>query len=386
MAAFAEATRILFKIIQTTHHLQNTAVTGGKTVPPASLQRKMRELATLVRPASPTEDTMMKLAGNALNWLHTCMQILEEHYQMILQQLTERLKRIHLTNWPEAFQVATRWARKKFGRKLHRTTLDIAESTITPTNTQRSTTNTVSTSNRYAALADTPPPPPRTWRTMATAPQTGTRTSTKKSGQPWGRQLPPEALHLHRGAPHQRSQGRKRDLLPHTTPQIHQEGPGLDPPGKKTEHHPGGLQPLQDPILLQGDLQIDSYPGATFLHAAGLLEKTAVDPKVQRVILSFGINNKDQHPKRTAIKQVQTTLRAAKNTFPSAEIWIPLINYSGNLQCRQKENLEEMNEHIRRNMPHIPKLPEADFDTGTDDIHWTDRTATDMLNHCCCSI
>ncbi|KAJ8332391.1 hypothetical protein SKAU_G00425710 [Synaphobranchus kaupii] len=104
MAAFAEATRILFKIIQTTHHLQNTAVTGGKTVPPASLQRKMRELATLVRPASPTEDTMMKLAGNALNWLHTCMQILEEHYQEILQQLTERLKRIHLTNWPEAFQ------------------------------------------------------------------------------------------------------------------------------------------------------------------------------------------------------------------------------------------------------------------------------------------
>ncbi|KAJ8368844.1 hypothetical protein SKAU_G00088720 [Synaphobranchus kaupii] len=159
MAAFAEATRILFKIIQTTHHLQNTAVTGGKPVPPASLQRKMRELATLVRPASPTEDTMMKLAGNALNWLHTCMQILEEHYQMILQQLTERLKRIHLTNWPEAFQVATRWARKKFGRKLHRTTLDIAESTITPTNTQRSTTNTVSTSNRYAALADTPTTP-----------------------------------------------------------------------------------------------------------------------------------------------------------------------------------------------------------------------------------
>ncbi|KAJ8335345.1 hypothetical protein SKAU_G00386870 [Synaphobranchus kaupii] len=68
----------------------------------------MRELATLVRPASPTEDTMVKLAGNALNWLHTCMQILEEHYREILRQLTEKLKRIHLRNWPEAFQVATR--------------------------------------------------------------------------------------------------------------------------------------------------------------------------------------------------------------------------------------------------------------------------------------
>ncbi|KAJ8352645.1 hypothetical protein SKAU_G00241210 [Synaphobranchus kaupii] len=77
MTAFAEATRILFRIIQTTHHLQNTAVSGGRTTSPASLQKKMQELATLVRPA-----------GNVLNWLHTCMQILEEHYLENLGHLT----------------------------------------------------------------------------------------------------------------------------------------------------------------------------------------------------------------------------------------------------------------------------------------------------------
>ncbi|KAJ8377058.1 hypothetical protein SKAU_G00076380 [Synaphobranchus kaupii] len=108
MAAFAEATRILFRIIQTTHHLQNTAVSGGRTTSPASLQKKMQELATLVRPASPTDNTMVKLAGNALNWLHTCLQILEEHYLENLGHLTNKLENIHLSNWPEAFQVATR--------------------------------------------------------------------------------------------------------------------------------------------------------------------------------------------------------------------------------------------------------------------------------------
>ncbi|KAJ8381178.1 hypothetical protein SKAU_G00019560 [Synaphobranchus kaupii] len=79
-----------------------------RTTSSASLQKKTQELATLVRPASPTDNTLVKLAGNALNWLHTCMQILEEHYLENLGHLTKKLENIHLSNWPEAFQVATR--------------------------------------------------------------------------------------------------------------------------------------------------------------------------------------------------------------------------------------------------------------------------------------
>ncbi|KAJ8353680.1 hypothetical protein SKAU_G00212470 [Synaphobranchus kaupii] len=111
MAAFAKATRILFRIIQTTHHLQNTAVSGGRTTPPASLQKKMQELATLVRPASPTDNTMEKLAGNALNWLHTSMQILEEHYLENLGHLTKKLENIHL--W-RTFIYQTGWRHSRW--------------------------------------------------------------------------------------------------------------------------------------------------------------------------------------------------------------------------------------------------------------------------------
>ena len=131
----------------------------------------------------------------------------------------------------------------------------------------------------------------------------------------------------------------------------------------------------------RSNLQIDSYPGATFYHIAGLLEKTQQNSKVEKVLLSVGINNKDQHPKRTAIKQLQSMVRVTKSTFPAAEIWIPLINYSQNLEPQQKSNLEEINSHILRNMPHVPKLPEGDFRTTRDDIHWTERTADKMLGH-----
>ncbi|KAJ8376083.1 hypothetical protein SKAU_G00066630 [Synaphobranchus kaupii] len=65
----------------------------------------MQELATLVRTTSPTDNTTVKLAGNALNWLHTCMQILEEHYLESLGHLTKKLENIQLSNWLEAFQV-----------------------------------------------------------------------------------------------------------------------------------------------------------------------------------------------------------------------------------------------------------------------------------------
>ncbi|KAJ8364927.1 hypothetical protein SKAU_G00137580 [Synaphobranchus kaupii] len=224
MAAFAEATRILFRIIQTTHHLQNTAVSGGRTTSPASLQKKMQELATLVRPASPTDNTMVKLAGNALNWLHTCMQILEEHYLENMGHLTKKLENIHLSNWPEAFQVATRWAKKKFGRRLHPTTLDIAEKTFTPILTPRSTTSAVSTNNRFSVLADTPPP--TTGRTTVAPPQDQYQREwpalrqTYPPGSPAPRRnaertvLPQEALHHQRNRTSSGITGHHRDWEP----------------------------------------------------------------------------------------------------------------------------------------------------------------------------
>lgn len=130
------------------------------------------------------------------------------------------------------------------------------------------------------------------------------------------------------------------------------------------------------------DLQIESYPGANFRHAQAILEKAVTKiSHVEKVVLSFGINSRDQRAKETAVKQMQAALRTAKTAFPFAELWIPLINFSSDLPTKQQGTLQILNGHITRNMPFIPLLDRKKFKTENDNIHWTKETATEMLQH-----
>ena len=74
------------------------------------------------------------------------------------------------------------------------------------------------------------------------------------------------------------------------------------------------------------------------------------------------------------------TVRAARLTFPTASIHVPLINYASNLPQREKLILEDLNLAISQKN-HIPKLNDRDFKTGSDGIHWTPETAQAMLEN-----
>lgn len=76
----------------------------------------------------------------------------------------------------------------------------------------------------------------------------------------------------------------------------------------------GGLERVQ--IFTQPDLQIDSFPGATFRHAEAMLAKTAVSSTVEKLVLSFGLNNRAQKPDQTSIPQLQQAVRMAQIAFP----------------------------------------------------------------------
>ncbi|KAL2076529.1 hypothetical protein ACEWY4_027874 [Coilia grayii] len=128
------------------------------------------------------------------------------------------------------------------------------------------------------------------------------------------------------------------------------------------------------------DLQVDSYPGATFRHAEAILERAKPLVRVEKVVLAFGILHMEQKPKQTAVKQLQRAIKMAKDKFPHAEVWVPLINYSTRLQREFQTNLTELNAHIKANMPFLPKLPEDLFQTE-DKIHWTKPTAKAMFQH-----
>ena len=135
------------------------------------------------------------------------------------------------------------------------------------------------------------------------------------------------------------------------------------------------------PSFQTPDMQIESYPGATFLHAEVLMKKTKMMIKVEKVVLSFGINNKNQKLKETAIKQLQRAVKAAKETFPYAEIWVPQINFCKNLPGDQQLTLNNLNAYIGKNMGHIPLLPDEVFSVNRDLVHWTTDTAKAMLEH-----
>lgn len=113
------------------------------------------------------------------------------------------------------------------------------------------------------------------------------------------------------------------------------------------------------------------------------MEKTRPPPDllVEKLVMSFGINSRGSKSKETTVKNVQAALRAARNRFPYAEVWIPLVNFPPNLPREEKENLQVLNDHIKRNMPYIPLLPGRYFSTGTDNIHWTTETGKAMFDH-----
>lgn len=129
------------------------------------------------------------------------------------------------------------------------------------------------------------------------------------------------------------------------------------------------------------NLQIDSFPGANFRNTTEVIGKASVHLTVKKIILSFGINSRKQKTKETTIRQVQGAIRAAKKKFPLAEILIPLVNFSRQPPEKEQDNLREVNSHIERNMPFLPRLNEDRFETTSDLIHWTNDTAVAMFNH-----
>lgn len=137
------------------------------------------------------------------------------------------------------------------------------------------------------------------------------------------------------------------------------------------------------PDYFSKNLQVESFPGSHFRHVQALMEKTVPpeDLVVEKIILSFGMNSRGNKSKETTIKNMQGALRSTKRKFPYADIWIPLVNFSQALTAEEKENLETLNEHIKRNMPFIPLLPENGFRTEADGVHWTAETGEAIFGH-----
>lgn len=129
-------------------------------------------------------------------------------------------------------------------------------------------------------------------------------------------------------------------------------------------------------------IQIDSYPGAQFHHITGVLAKSTPNPNTKVVVLSLGINNKDQERKSTPISQLQILHNKATVMYPNATIYWPIINFSPNLTRQQKDMLKHINTYITTHYNALLEIDHSEFTTENHDyIHWTPATAAKILTH-----
>lgn len=129
------------------------------------------------------------------------------------------------------------------------------------------------------------------------------------------------------------------------------------------------------------ELQIDSFPGAKWQHAANLLTGATIVEEPHKIILSFGLNNRQQRFKINALAELQKARAAAAARLPNTEVLIPIINYSPDLPLEEQEMVEHINSHIKRGGGIIPALPYEQFRVENDGIHWRALTARAIFNH-----
>lgn len=73
--------------------------------------------------------------------------------------------------------------------------------------------------------------------------------------------------------------------------------------------------------------------------------------------------------------------RAAKQAFPNAEIYMPLLNISQNASTQIQDNVASLNDLMMERFLVIPPLPLDAFTTQGDNIKWTTDTGKAMWKH-----
>lgn len=79
------------------------------------------------------------------------------------------------------------------------------------------------------------------------------------------------------------------------------------------------------------------------------------------------------------VMELKRALRAAREKFPEADIFVPEINFSSALPQVEQDTLLHLNTFIAGLKDHIPALTPDVFTTEGDDLHWSHGTAETML-------
>lgn len=431
--------RAFNQYIKSYHHLQHTNC-GVNTPTPIGLRRIQDQLTSAVYPAFPSKQTSALTYGNAANWTYTTLQILEEHHRARMQEAICKIQELSKEDWERALTVATRWVSKDIPRMKPTTLKDATTELRTlitgPSQREINQEETVNSSPQPNRVTRSPAPPPTQIQgsnhetaepnaqihtdiqpvlgnindnpeesTIQTSedhhhvtnnpatdtvmfsdgesdsnsekshsipplPTPGRHTTTaspdvRKQSTPRVQPIYPSGTHLYKYHTHDGDKNKNWNLTPNRSILII-----------------GDSNIARLPVIPDDRIQVDSYPGANLSQATYLLKhNTPNSNNVTKVILSFGINNRNQRLSIAFKKDLSDLLKTAKTTFPQAEIFIPVLNYSDNLPGNVRSHINTLNYHIKGTGRSIPRLEKDSFNTDVDNIHWTSRTAERMWDH-----
>jgi hypothetical protein len=110
------------------------------------------------------------------------------------------------------------------------------------------------------------------------------------------------------------------------------------------------------------------------------MAKTTINHKVRKLVLAFGLNERNDKLEKSFVRNLQTAVKWARIAFPCAALLIPEVNYSRALPFREQELLSKLNAFIATRYESIPTLPRQAFVTERDNIHWSRDTAALLFN------
>ncbi|MGL5128560.1 MAG: hypothetical protein ACRC7D_10460, partial [Aeromonas popoffii] len=395
-------TKCFFKYIQVTHHYEIIQTALANDNFPRGMMRQVDKLTQFIKPACPLGQTTQRVKENTQNWMSINMQILQEHYSMVMEDLLTCIHALKEREW----EVACRWAKTRFRQKLREDTIQKARRNIKEVLDGRQLLkigaqdrviceNEDSILMPISDLLELPVVPARQSEEHLQEGPLGTllpegddlcsakamrvqaqinshiendsskkvliptsphreRRQTRGNGcvqmlddispvslsPEASKRYPSRVCEMMNG-----SQQRKDSIIrAHTEPSLNPSNlvaPRTPETVEMTEHAPmeqttltigeqGGSRDqdlnlnmtrhpntsrkmltwqmsVKKPIILMGDsnlsripymvnsqVQVDSFPGAKFLHVANVLQKLTPNLQVQKVVLSVGINNREQ--------------------------------------------------------------------------------------------
>lgn len=397
---FSLTVKQLYRFIQVIHHLGIMMAQKEGTVV-RSFRHKGAELASFMKPACPDTDVEKALAEVAQTWIGGATDVLISHYTKVKTTLGMQLRMHTLsdTDFDKAKSLALSWAKKNFGKKLGSSTLEKFEELCTDLKSKnidhgKEKAQPASFANVTASVIDVSKTPKRKpVREVSLSPQSasppakqlntqGTTTPTEPSG--------PASPISSTSAQPKPQEVRSQPKKPRTMFRSYKaSGQWVLPPitAKTAALGDSNLSRVTKSRVSEKELKVCSYPGAKFYNLKGLLANVTQPCKsVKNLILSLGINERDNNVKATCPQSLSKLLKEVKRVFPEAKIFMASLQWDAKKVTEtQNTNLESLNDLLtnRKDITVLPQLTQSAFKIDPMDkygIHWAKETANDMLD------